>query len=130
MVCLINNSKVLYILSSNVPNSKCVSVMGQYKCNFLSFPNHGLIHFSPSETCVQSDFTKVRLRPSAKIMFRTVIERTLFRFLAVCSPFCSTMTVERLSFAPGFGLTLLFPVYLWLLVLFVHHVIFCQLFGR
>ena len=59
------------------PNSKCVSVLGQYKCNSASLLNRRLIHvsFLIYQTCV--NFTMVRLGPTAKMKFRTGIELTL-----------------------------------------------------
>ena len=73
-----------------LPNSKCVSVLGQNKCNSSSLLNHRLIHvtFLTCQTCVQSDFTMVGLGPSAK------------KVPYACSPFCATITVGTLSFPP------------------------------
>ena len=52
------------------------------------------------QNCVQSDFTIVRLRPSAKIKFCTAIDSTIYRSVDFCSTYCATKIVESWSFAP------------------------------
>ena len=52
---------------------------GGDKCNPSSLLNHRLIRvtFLTCQSCVQSDFTKVRFGPRAKIKFRTRTEPTI-----------------------------------------------------
>ena len=56
--------------------------------------------FFTFQTCVQSDFTMVRLGPRIKRKFLTVIDPTVSCTLEVCPPFCATTTVQTYSFAP------------------------------
>ena len=98
----LNVMRCVIAIKLPVPNSKCVSVLGQYKCNSSSLLNHRLIHvtFLTCNTCVQSDFTMVRLGPSVKIKFSTGIDRTRSCSVDNCSPFCATRTVGISAFAP------------------------------
>ena len=82
-------------VSLPVPNSKCVSVLGQYKCNSWSLLNHRLIHvtFLTCQTCVQSDFTMVRLGQSVKIKLSTGIEPTISSSVLVGHLSCATLTL-------------------------------------
>ena len=52
-------------LPEPIRNSKCVSVLGQYKCNSSSLLNHRLIHvtFLTCQTFIQFDFTTARIAP-------------------------------------------------------------------
>ena len=91
----------LDILLRHVPNSKCASVMGQYKCNSSSLLNHRLIHvtFFTGQTYIQSDFTMVRPGPIVKKnSVRGLNPQSLSQ--AVCLPFCATTTGKIYPFAP------------------------------
>ena len=85
-----------------VPNSKYESILCTSKCNSLSVLFHALLQINifKCQTCVHTDFTIVRLGPTVKVNFFKGIESTISISLDVFSPFCATMTVERLSFAP------------------------------
>ena len=85
-----------------VPNSRCVSVLGECKCKSPSLLNHRLIHLSflTCQSCFQADFTIIRLGPSVKTKLCMGIAPTTSRTLEVCSTFCATMTVAKLRFAP------------------------------
>ena len=76
--------------------------MDPCKCKSPSLLNHRLIHvtFLTCRTCVKSDFTIIRLGPSAKIKLCMGIAPATSRTLEVCSTFCATMTVAKLCFAP------------------------------
>ena len=97
--CLVRRGKHL---GRTVPNSKCVSVLGQYECNSSLLLNHKLIHFTflICQTCVHSDFKKVRLGPNVKIKFCIVVKPTISGSLDGWSTFYATMAAESLSFAP------------------------------
>ena len=85
-----------------VPNFKCVSVLGKYKCNCSSLLNKRLIHviFSSCQTCVQSDFKMVRLGPSVKMKISTGSEPAISRSADVCPPNCAIRTFKSFYFAP------------------------------
>ena len=59
-----------------------------HKYNYSSILNHRLTHvIFTCQTCVQSDFTMVRFRSSAKIMLRTRSEPTISCYLEVLFSF-------------------------------------------
>ena len=86
-----------------VPNSKCVSVLGQYNCNSSSLLNHRLNHvtFLTYQTCVHSDFTMITLLSRAKTKLHAGIAPTIYLSLDVSSSSCATVTVAVLAFAPS-----------------------------
>ena len=90
------------LILSPVSISKFVSVLGLYKGNSSSLLNHRLIEitFFLCQTCIQSDFTMVRLGPSINIKFRTGSETTISRSIALCPRFCATPIGENSTFAP------------------------------
>ena len=84
---------LILVCCQPVPNSKCISVMG----NYSPLLNHRLIHitFLTCQSCVQFDSTLVRLGKDKFPYGDRTEDLSLPRRF---SPHCATVTVEILSF--------------------------------